>query len=644
MRCACFFHLAACNTFTTQKGSKGRPLCISGQMPVPQGEDKSVEDSTNVTVETGLSIVASPVPGIATQPSSFNLTGAGIALNATCNWDFGKNEGGMGTEKPDAKATHTYQQAGTYTVTATAIDLVSGKTLGNPTLQYKVIAQPYVKIDPRPSSAKVGDKINLTAKLYNMPDKPEDLMEAPLYSWIISKDDIQEAWPKGEDVSYTINGPGLWTIMLSVETKDKNRKWIRSPEGNTQLIDSIAIQVGGALSLNIPAEVTAGKGITGKKYDFSVTSNILENGKAEYIWYSNGQVVIRGTDKKSTTASFAKARDYTMKVEANWTDSSGNQQTASSQEVSFNINDTGTVTLNIPDAIGAGKGVTGQKYGFSVTTKNVPDGAEYVWYSNGQVVIRGTDKKSTTASFAKARDYTMKVEANWKDENGQSQTISSDPVTFQIGELPQEGSITIVPPPDIVAGKGVIKTKYIFTADSENIPDGAEYVWYSNGQVVTSGTDKKSTTASFAKARDYTMKVEANWTDSSGNQQTAISKEVSFNINDTSSQQGSGGEGVICLFTADKPSMGDVIGISIFQNGRTVIDNQTGTEGLGSNKFKLTPGHYTVKVAGRCGYLLPFAGNTKDAFTYDPPKTTSCEIDVVGGSSTAEFHYPWSCP
>ncbi|OGX14118.1 MAG: hypothetical protein A2351_08220 [Omnitrophica bacterium RIFOXYB12_FULL_50_7] len=98
---------------------------------------------------------------------------------------------------------------------------------------------PLVEIDPRPSTAKAGDTIQLAAKLYNLPAGHL----APHYSWTISRDNNEIAWSKDENLSYVVDKPGQWAMRILVQVKNEDNSEIKSPTGDKWLQDTITIKV-----------------------------------------------------------------------------------------------------------------------------------------------------------------------------------------------------------------------------------------------------------------------------------------------------------------------------------------------------------------------------------------------------------------
>ncbi|OGX14722.1 MAG: hypothetical protein A2351_02295 [Omnitrophica bacterium RIFOXYB12_FULL_50_7] len=212
---------------------------VKAEWPLPEGNPGNIDDSISVTVQNGFQIIADPELGRIGEPSRFGITGEGIPANAGFSWDFGEQEGGVGTDSKEVKVTHTYKKADTYPVTVTVVDRKTGKSLGKAALPYRVIAQPYVEINPRPGTAKTGDKIQLAVKLYNLPEGHL----VPHYSWTVSHNGIGVASPTEERLSYVVVKPGQWTMRILVQVKDKDNHWVKGKTGDNWLEDTITIKV-----------------------------------------------------------------------------------------------------------------------------------------------------------------------------------------------------------------------------------------------------------------------------------------------------------------------------------------------------------------------------------------------------------------
>ncbi len=66
-----------------------------------------------------------------------------------------------------------------------------------------------------------------------------------------------------------------------------------------------------------------------------------------------------------------------------------------SADIKFDIGSAPTLSINVPDEIASGKGVTNKQYSFSADPQNIPAGADYTWYSGGAAKKHGKDLKSS---------------------------------------------------------------------------------------------------------------------------------------------------------------------------------------------------------------------------------------------------------
>ncbi len=336
--------------------------------------------------------------------------------------------------------------------------------------------------------------------------------EGTTYAWSLNGDDTGDtgdaismplsADPSGASKSYTVKATAKWT--------DK--------AGNAKSASSdIKFDIGSAptLSINVPDEIASGKGVTNKQYSFSADPQNIPSG-ADYTWYSGGAAKKHGKDLKSVTNTFTSATNYVLKVEAKWTDADGKTQSVASPEVEFEIAGVASITLNAPADIKANKGIKGQKYLFSVTTTDIPEGAEYTWYSNGDEKTSGKDQKTGNISFSEAIDYTLKVEATWTD-SGKEQSATSPAVSFHINAA---AYLSIVPPGDLAGGRGVPEKGYTFSAQPQGIPNDAEYTWSVNDKLLgKSGYNKSPLVKTDKDPGDYTVKVVATWKANNQSQQ-----------------------------------------------------------------------------------------------------------------------------
>ncbi|MEI7751693.1 MAG: hypothetical protein WCJ71_06340 [Candidatus Omnitrophota bacterium] len=98
------------------------------------------------------------------------------------------------------------------------------------------IAQPSVKIEPRPATAKKGDTIQLDVKLYNMPEGSQTR-----YGWTVSNNGKEISRSTEKSLSCVIDKPGQWTMRMLVKARDKENRMIKGKGGNDWLEDTVTI-------------------------------------------------------------------------------------------------------------------------------------------------------------------------------------------------------------------------------------------------------------------------------------------------------------------------------------------------------------------------------------------------------------------
>lgn len=429
---------------------------------------------------------------------------------------------------------------------------------------------------------------------------PEDGSEpsGTTYSWFLNDDETGDteneahfkfsANPDGGAKACTVKATAKWTDA-SNQAKE------------TSASIKFSIEAAATLSVKVPADIKAGRGVIKQSYTFYADAkNIPES--ATYIWY--GDDLERGRkETRDYTFQFNNQKSYIVRVEASWKDNNGQSRLVKSSSVTFDIGSKPSLTLNAPADVKANKGVKGQKYFFNVTATNIPDGAEYVWYSNDVEKTRGKDSKSGNISFSEATDYAMKVEAYWTDSSGKSQSVNSPEIRFHINDV---FTVTLTVPAEIKAGKGVKGQKYSFSVTTENIPEGAEYAWFSNGQEKTRGKDMKTGNISFSESMDYTLKVETRWTGTGGKTQFVSSPAVSFHIGSAASVSVippgdlSGGKGMpekSYSFSAKPQDIPTNAEYTWYVNGTSL--GKSGKDKSPLVKTEKEPKDYTVKVVAR---------------------------------------------
>jgi len=487
---------------------------VKAEWPMPEGDPRSIDDSVTVTVQTGFQITADPVPGNVGDPSRFGIVGQGIPANAGFTWNFGKQEAGHSTNTKET--THTYQAADTYPVSVTVVDRSTKRSLGTATLSYKVIAQPYAVISPRPATAKPGDKISFSFKLFNM---PEDMAAVPRNHWIFTYNGLQEAWPTDEQVTFTFDRPGKYIVDVIVEARDKDNRPIKGKSGDNWLKDSISITV-----IASPTVVKIiGPGATGNindEYTFIAESSPMPEG-ARIEWYFEGGEKYRDTDTVKHT--FTTPGDKTVMVQ--WVIGSEVAPICKDQ-IQFTVVAAPTLSIKMP---GDGKVLQPDKENiFYAVSTSIPGDAVYEWYINEAGVLKAQGREGAVATapagFFKEGDYKILVIAKWKGADLKEQWAQAD-ANFKVAKI--NISLSIIPPPEIQSKTAKENTKYYFALNTD-IPSTATFTWYRDGQEAGKG---QSIGLAFSSGQ-HIVELKANWqdTDAAKTKHEQKATPLSFNI------------------------------------------------------------------------------------------------------------------
>jgi len=288
------------------------------------------------------------------------------------------------------------------------------------------------------------------------------------------------------------------------------------------------------LSITVPEEIKAGKGIIDQAYYFELKQPTNIPAGAVYTWFANGQAMKRDRNLSITSWAFSTAKPYTLNVVASWVDNNGKKQTVSSTEVTFTIPAaTFSVRCEDNDLQDSRKGVFDKDYRFYTSWGEgggEPLGANYIWSLN----YRQTDDKGEDAHFTfSAEDpsgapkhFIVEVVALWMDSSGNQKNATSV-IWFDIGPEP---TLSIKVPDEITAGTGVKGGIYTFDVEPKNIQEGASYTWFGDGQQQSDARVEGPWKVRFENEKDYSIKVQAKWSDIGGKTWIVTSPEEKFHI------------------------------------------------------------------------------------------------------------------
>lgn len=435
------------------------------------------------------------------EPYEFQAVGEGIPADAKYTWTVD----GKDTGKRGKTLKWIFWHEGGHSVSAKAKwGTLFSKTVNSDNYIFQV-GTPKMSISGPEEKGKKGGSYSFILDRKYIPKIAE-------YHWTI-KDKAVDGDKDG--MTHTFNEVGTYGIKAKAE-------W-QVPEGDLRSVSALATFTveAAAPSLKIIPPPTGLKGIQGEQYLFSVEPTNIPK-EAIYTWYVDGSLIGPLDVKEKFKFPAVNARDYIIKVNAAW--KANNIPENIWAEVKFTVE---PVSLQIiaPAEITQGKGTVNTKYVFAVKAEGIPPTASYRWYSKDGGNLGNQNFAEIWADSA--GQYTIYVEAVWTADKGQKKVVSQ-PLTFNIAAAPK---VTIIPPPDITAGKGVTGKRYVFVASTKSVPAGAVYTWIMNGQQVSQGLDDPEAVAppDFFKAGSYTMAVAVTWKDKYQNNQQ-VTDTISFKI------------------------------------------------------------------------------------------------------------------
>lgn len=177
----------------------------------------------------------------------------------------------------------------------------------------------------------------------------------------------------------------------------------------------------GSLGIDMPVIDKGADGVIGEQYEFAKKSTGIPSA-ATYSWYIDGQDT--GKTGEKLNWRFSKFGTHTVKVKATWGGWLGfGKKTKESVDYPFAI---GQPQLSIEKS--ADSGMIFEQQSFGLTTKYIPNGAQYSWYV-GKQEIDG-DQNGATYTFKEAGTYTIIAKAEWTAPEGDTQDVSAQ-TTFK---------------------------------------------------------------------------------------------------------------------------------------------------------------------------------------------------------------------
>jgi hypothetical protein len=542
-------------------------------------------------------IVATPAIGKAGQQTTFKASGKYIPKSVSIQWELGKDEGSQNTSSMDEEVKHTYATAGSYAVTATVRG--SGQALyGVKVLFYTVDAKSSLTLS-MPPAGTADDKYTFTAN-------PTGIPPGAVYTWSINGTQVI-----AENDKTTLTTPanyfkaGITYKFYVVATWiDKTTPGVARANATFELPDNAT------LNIIPPPDIEMKTAKENTKYYFTFDNKGIPDA-ATFTWYSDGKEAGKG---QSTGIAFA-AGPHTVELKANWQSSDAAKTPRELRAPPLNFNIAGApakVTIIPPPDIAAGKGVTGVRYAFVASPENVPKGAMYAWYLNGQPATGGIDDMQAIAEpdFFKIGSYTLALNITWADPALGNQRVTNT-ISFQI----KSGTVTppVTPTLSIMCSSTasglIVNTEYIFTANMANATPTGAYTWNVGNGSPNGPLNTASVKCKFATAGTYTITLRATGKTAAGNQELSAQLPVTVHANTEISKEEV--SFIVFRWVTTKWSDGSTtkarqycqqFHIQILRDN-IVIDSGDSIARNGAFEIVLPTGHYTYKVGGK--YLNP---------------------------------------
>jgi hypothetical protein len=401
------------------------------------------------------------------------------------------------------------------TITWTANDKTGGGTLGNPLKlgEIKISTGDDLYIFSTSDSMQtptvfLEDKLDPTLSIESNLPSGSDGMVCTDYKFVAKHNQM----PDGTTYTWTVDGNKADSTADTLTRRFSNSgdhvikvtaSWDRLGKSDSKEATAIAAIDKPKLTIIGPKEIGPGeKMYRGESYTFEAVPEFVPD-TATFNWTTGA------TGKVFIATPKVAATNLHLTAMASW-DVDGCTGKVESNDLQFEI-----AELSVDIQANPGVGTEGKETVFTATSPHIPEKFVYSWEVTDEDGVTGisTLKLSSPVphTYKKAGSYAVKVTV--MDREGKTQASKQIRYTVQAAQLPAK--VTIIPPPDITAGKGVEGVRYVFVASTENVPKGAMYTWYLNGQVATGGIDDPEAVAEkdFFKAGQYIMVVTVTWKD-----------------------------------------------------------------------------------------------------------------------------------
>jgi len=452
-------------------------------------------------------IVAPPQPGLLGEQYTFTARTRNMTKSDKLKWSIKDKNKKVVVEFSDTESIdHTFTSPGDWTITLEVARDNKILTGVDKSITFKVVV-PFIKIIADPEIGASGQTCGFKA------ETPKGFPSDAKYTWQFGDGKGGE----GQDCIHIYDNAGKYDVKVTVRWIDET---ITLSLAQLQTQGTLKYTVEGDLPLTIVADPAIGS--TGKKTTFHVKGDKIPDGTAFFWEFGDADNTgnYSSVEKDGSAGhTYEKERAYPVKVAML---DKKNPTPIARAAMQYKVQSAHQLGISAPTEVAAGKGLVNTDYTFLADWAGgkAPDGVQYTWWADG--AQQPSDSGSCSKSFASEGTHTVKCRALWAINGNKVPGVNAS-ISFNLTRVAGEPKLTIVLPPDIEAGKGLVKTRYFFTLVSENIPDTSKFSWFVDGNPGGQG-DKGW--FSFSQTKRYTVSLKAAWTDSRGNaQQSETSRD-----------------------------------------------------------------------------------------------------------------------
>nr|NIO70718.1 PKD domain-containing protein [Anaerolineae bacterium] len=460
---------------TASTGYPDGPATVTLALRVTDDREASQMATTQVTVVNVAPTAEAGGPYVGEVGSLISMAGTAVdpgfvdQAGLSYRWDFDDGMQGSGPI-----VSHSYQQAGSYTVKLTVTDKDGALGTDTATVQVSEGNQPPAAILSGPTSGLVGETLSFSGA-----GSADDDGRIVSYAW----DFGDGTTGGGIDVTHSYNAAGSYQVTLTV-----------TDDGGLSDSSTQTVQVNEPATNLPPTTVISGpaSGLVGETLSFSGASSTDPDGRiVSYAWDFGDETttVNAAGNGVNVTHSYSAAGSYQVTLTV--TDDGG-------------LSDSATQTVQIDEAVtnlpptavisGPTSGLVGETLSFDGSGSSDSDGSivSYTWDLSDGTTDSGVN---VTHSYSAAGSYQVTLTVT--DDGGLSDSSTQ---TVQVAEPVN------LPPTAVISGptSGLVGETLSFSGSGSSDSDGSivSYAWDFGDGTTGSGI---TVTHSYSATGSYTM-------------------------------------------------------------------------------------------------------------------------------------------